>query len=223
MSERFTTMSTVGDVLSEPEFSGFARLLFPVDMQVREDMTLEDLTGSRVYLWYSEFRPEKTAEVLNDLYERRMRGERIFYPVYSREERRVRPEKGYTGLFFLRGEAGAPFAVINAGGGFCYVAAMHDSFPHALELSRRGLNAFVMIYRPDSPFEDLARALCFIEDNARELGVDPLGYSLWGGSAGARMISRASPADNAPDGAMPPRPGPGTGPLSAASCRRLRP
>lgn len=47
-----------------------------------------------------------------------------------------------------RAEAGAPFAVCNAGGGFAYVGAMQDSFPHALELSKRGYNAFALIYRP---------------------------------------------------------------------------
>ena len=51
----------------------------------------------------------------------------------------------------------------NAGGGFAYVGAMQDSFPHALELSRRGYNAFALIYRPgaQTACEDLARAIQF--------------------------------------------------------------
>ncbi len=53
-----------------------------------------------------------------------------------------------TGLFFFGGNEGAKFAVCNAGRGFVYVGAIHDSFPHALELSRRGYNAFALIYRP---------------------------------------------------------------------------
>lgn len=196
MDKRFNKMSTVGDVLDEPLFSGFGRLMFPVDMNVSRSMTLAGLTGSGVYMWYSEFRAETTVDVLNEFYLRAARGERIFYPIYSAEERRADPEKEYTGLFFMRGEPGAPFAVVNAGGGFYYVAAMHDSFPHCLELSRRGLNAFALIYRPSSPWRDLARALCFIEDNASELGVDPLGYSLWGGSAGARMAAALGNRNN---------------------------
>ena len=43
-----------------------------------------------------------------------------------------------------------------------YVGAMHDSFPHALELSKKGYNAFALIYRPDYAYDDLGRALCFI-------------------------------------------------------------
>ena len=72
-----------------------------------------------------------------------------------------------------------------------FVGAMHDSFPHALELSRKGYNAFALIYRPgaDSACEDLARAIAFIHEHADELGVDTKGYSLWGGSAGARMAA----------------------------------
>ena len=38
------------------------------------------------------------------------------------------------------------------------MGAMHDSFPHALELSKLGYNAFALIYRPGDAYEDLARA-----------------------------------------------------------------
>ena len=88
-------------------------------------------------------------------------------------------------------EPGAKTAVVNAGGGFVYVAAMHDSFPQALELVRRGYNAFALIYRPgaDTSCEDLARAIAFLHENADELQIDMTDYSLWGGSAGARMAA----------------------------------
>lgn len=111
----------------------------------------------------------------------------IFYPIYPPDD----PRANSTGLFFFRGNRGAKFAVCNAGGGFVYVGAIHDSFPHALELSRKGYNAFALIYRPgsDTACEDLAIAIAFILDNAESLGVDVSGYSLWGGSAGARMAA----------------------------------
>lgn len=71
------------------------------------------------------------------------------------------------------------------------MAGMHDSFPHALELSKKGYNAFALIYRPgaQTACEDLARAIAFIHEHADELEVDVSGYSLWGGSAGARMAA----------------------------------
>lgn len=79
-----------------------------------------------------------------------------------------------------------------------YVGAMQDSFPHALELSKMGYNSFVLIYRPDDPYHDLARAISFIYDNAEELGVNPEDYSLWGGSAGARMAAALGNKDALP-------------------------
>ena len=96
-----------------------------------------------------------------------------------------------TGLFFFKGDPGAKFAVVNAGGGFAYVGAMHDSFPHALTLSEMGYNAFALIYRPgaQTACEDLARAIAFIFEHADELEVDTSDYSLWGGSAGARLAA----------------------------------
>lgn len=76
-----------------------------------------------------------------------------------------------------------------------YVGAMHDSFPHALELSKMGYNSFALIYRPDDPYTDLARAISFIYDHAKELGVSREDYSLWGGSAGARMAATLGNGD----------------------------
>ena len=80
-------------------------------------------------------------------------------------------------------------AIVNAGGGFMYVGAMQDSFPHALELSKKGYNAFALIYRPDTAMQDLARAIAFIFEHAEELQVDTSHYSVWGGSAGGRMAA----------------------------------
>ena len=57
-----------------------------------------------------------------------------------------------------------------------------------------------MIYRPgaQTACEDLARAISFVFENAEELEVDTDCYSLWGGSAGARMaawLGSYGPAD----------------------------
>ncbi|MGI6233247.1 MAG: alpha/beta hydrolase [Prevotella sp.] len=187
--DTFTVNSTVGEVIADSAFGDFGRLLFPVDRSISNDMTLAEVSTSNVYVWYHYIRPAMTVDIINSLKRSALSGEQIFYRFYSDEEIQQDSEKAYTGLFFFRGTTGAPFAVCNAGGGFMYVGAMHDSFPHALSLSRMGYNAFGIIYRPDTPYEDLARALEFIHDHASELGVNPDGYSLWGGSAGARMAA----------------------------------
>lgn len=181
--------TTVGEIISDPAFGNFGRLLFPVDRSVSEDMTLAEISTSSVYVWYSDIQPDMTVEILQNLKDRAENGERIFYPIYSDEEIAADPTKADTGLFFFRGDAGKPFAIMNAGGGFMYVGAMHDSFPHALAVSKLGYNAFALIYRPDYAYDDLAQAIAYICGNAERLQVSRDDYSLWGGSAGARMAA----------------------------------
>ena len=102
-----------------------------------------------------------TVEIVNYLKEHAQAGDTVFYDIYTDEEKAEDPDKEDTGLFFFRGEPGAKFSVCNAGGAFAYVGAMQDSFPHALELSKRGYNAFALIYHPgaQTACEDLARAI----------------------------------------------------------------
>jgi hypothetical protein len=185
----FTAKSTVVDVIADSAFGNFGRLLFPVDRNVPSSMTLAQVSTPNVYVWYSNIKVDKTVEIINYLYNEAISGKQIFYNIYSDVEISSDRTKANTGLFLFRGDKGAPFAIVNAGGGFMYVGAMHDSFPHSLELSKNKLNAFALIYRPDNPYEDLARAIEFIHDNAAALGVKADGYSLWGGSAGARMAA----------------------------------
>lgn len=164
-------------------------MLFPVDLSISTDMTLEELSSSNIYLWYSDIQTDKTVEIINTLKEQSLEGKQIFYNIYSYDEIASDGSKADTGLFFFHGTPGEKFAVMNAGGGFYYVGAMHDSFPHAIEVSKNGYNAFALIYRPDYAYQDLAQAIEFIYDHAVELQVDRENYSLWGGSAGARMAA----------------------------------
>ena len=189
IENKFTSSSTVADVISDPAFGDFGHLLFPVDRNVSRTMTLAGISSSSVYVWYSHIQTEKTVEIINRLYSDAVAGSQIFYRMYSDAEIAADPSKADTGLFLFRGETGKPFAITNAGGGFMYVGAMHDSFPHSLEISKAGYNAFALIYRPDDPYSDLAKAIEFIHDHATELGVEADDYSLWGGSAGARMAA----------------------------------
>lgn len=183
----YTVNTRIADVMSDPAFDGYGRLLFPVQRGYMSGDTL----GSLSLTWYSYMNPDETVGIANTLRERALAGETIFYDIYTDAEKSADPAKEDTGLFFFRGRAGAPFAICSAGGAFAYVGAMADSFPQALELSRRGYNAFALIYRPgaQTACEDLARAISFIFENAQELDVGTGCYSLWGGSAGARMAA----------------------------------
>lgn len=81
-------------------------------------------------------------QICNYLRSRASAGQQVFYDIYTPAEKQADPAKANTGLFFFKGDHGAKVAIVNAGGGFAYVAAMHDSFPHALVLAEKGYNAF---------------------------------------------------------------------------------
>ncbi len=183
----YTAESRISDVMNDPAFGDYGRLLFPVDEYYCGGSTL----GGLRLTWYNCINADTTVEVVNTLRHRAATGETVFYDIYTDAEKAADPDKKDTGLFFFRGDPGAKAAICNAGGGFAYVGAMHDSFPHALELSKMGYNAFALIYRPgaQTACEDLARAIAFLHEHADELRIDMTDYSLWGGSAGARMAA----------------------------------
>ena len=185
----YTEDTKVTDVINDEVFDGYGRLIFPVDMQISDDLTLKNI--NTILPWYSEINTDKTVEIVNYMKEKAGSGQQIFYDIYSDDEKKSDLDKQNTGLFFFKGNTGAKSAIVIAGGGFMYVAGMHDSFPHALELSKKGYNAFALIYRPGArtACEDLARAIAFLHEHADELGIDMSDYSLWGGSAGARMAA----------------------------------
>lgn len=183
----YTEDTAIEDVIHDPVFGEYGRLIFPVEDGYYRGNTLGELQLT----WYTHINPAETVEIANYLKNHAAEGDTVFYDIYTEEEKKADPAKEDTGLFFFKGNPGEKFAVCNAGGGFAYVAAMQDSFPHALELSKAGYNAFALIYRPgaQTACEDLARAIAFIFEHADELEVDTECYSLWGGSAGARMAA----------------------------------
>ena len=185
--KQYTINTKISDVINDPVFANYGRLIFPVNNGYYSVDTLGELG----LIWYNNIDPDKTVEITNYMKNHAENGDAIFYDIYTDEEKAADPTKENTGLFFFKGNPGERFAVCNAGGGFAYVGAMHDSFPHALELSKMGYNAFALIYRPgaQTACEDLARAIRFVFENADELEINTDCYSLWGGSAGGRMAA----------------------------------
>lgn len=186
-NDLYTADTAISDVIRDPVFGDYGRLIFPTDAGYYSGDTL----GALRLVWYQNIDPDETVAIANYMKEHAAAGDTIFYDIYTQEEKAADPAKEDTGLFFFKGNPGERFAVCNAGGAFAYVGAMQDSFPHALELSKQGYNAFALIYRPgaQTACEDLARAIWFIFEYAEELEVNTDGYSLWGGSAGARMAA----------------------------------
>ena len=158
--------TSIQEVISYPAFHDWGRLIFPAEPGYYSGSTL----GNLRLTWYSNIQPAKTVEIVKYFRGKADAGETVFYDIYTEEEKAADPWKADTGLFFFKGNPDSKFAICNAGGGFAYVGAMHDSFPHALELAKKGYNAFALIYRPgaQTACEDLARAIAFIHEHAEE-------------------------------------------------------
>jgi len=184
-----TTNNYVRDLVTHPAFQRFGDLLLPWDDNSRYyDTRLRDVSSLMPY--HSHVKPAIVVGALNRLIDDVDLGKTVFYDVYAEPQKRTDRAKNLTGLFFYRGKPGAPFAIVCPGGGFSYVGSLHEGFPLAWEISKKGLNAFVLRYRVGEQVatQDMAAAIGYIVKNARTLDVNPQGYALWGGSAGARMV-----------------------------------
>ena len=63
--EPATRGTLVRDVMNDPVFGDYGRLLLPVDRTIPEDMTLEDVGD--VLVWYNYINPDTTVEIVNTL------------------------------------------------------------------------------------------------------------------------------------------------------------
>lgn len=200
----------LGDLLDHPALAGHARLLLPRgEAAVDRSTRLGDFASLLPY--HTQVDAGDVVAGLNRLIDDAGAGRRVFIDIYSPAEKARDPTKADTGLFFLRGRPGAAVAVIAPGGGFAYVATVHEGLPYALAINRHGFNAFVLRYRVGqggtAATEDLAAALSAIFRHAEALQVRTEGYSLWGSSAGARMVAAIGSHGAAPFGAEKiPRP-----------------
>ena len=186
------TDDSLGKLLEHPAFAGFRHLLLPWDdRRYDRAMPLENIGSLLPY--HRHVDPAVVISGLNRIVDDVSLGRTVLYDIYSDAQKQADPSRANTGLLFFRGKPGAPFAVIAPGGGFEYVASVHEGFPYATEISKRGYNAFVLKYRAGQggavATGDLAAALSHVVRNARSLGIATSGYSLWGSSAGARMVA----------------------------------
>lgn len=192
-TDQFNSSVTISDIMSHPAFTGYGEFLFPGGRGLGNNMQLKEIDA--LLPFHRHIDPGTTLQAVNHLLNEAKTGRKIFFDYYTEEQKRNDPGKRQTGLLFFKGSPGAPFAIISPGGGFSYVGSVHEGFPYAIELNKRGYNAFVLHYRLGGGVgsgeriasEDLAAALSFILRNADTFEVNPESYSLWGSSAGAMM------------------------------------
>lgn len=176
-----TINSTVADVVNNPAFKGFGQYVLPLAWRYDPAMKLRNIPSLLPYHNYVD--ATRAVGYINDMIDIVKRGDRLYYPLGRKD----------AGLFFFPGKPDAQFAVICPGGGFSYVGSIHEGFPLAIALSKKGYNAFVIQYSvargAQSAVEDLAAGIDYIFRHASELKVSTQDYSVWGGSAGARMAA----------------------------------
>jgi len=189
MYAHITTNDSVRHIVNHPAFKGFGQYLLPWDNGKNDYDTLLNKVGS-LLPYHNHVDPNIVVSAINHMIDEVNNGKTIFYDLYTGQQKQEDPTKKFTGLFFFRGKPGAPFAIVCPGGGFAYVGSLHEGFPHALKLSKKGYNAFVLKYRVGDELkatEDLAAAI-YIFKKAETFEVSTENYSLWGSSAGARMV-----------------------------------
>lgn len=185
-----TTDDSVRHIVNHPAFKGFGRYLLPRDNVSSDDDRQLNQIGS-LMPYHEHVDPNIVVGAINHMIDEINNGQTIFYDFYAKHQKREDPAKASTCLFFFRGQPGAQFAIVCPGGGFSYVGSLHEGFPLAMVLSQKGYNTFVLKYRTGGGLratEDLAAAISYVFKNADGLGISVANYSLWGGSAGARMV-----------------------------------
>lgn len=185
-----STNDTIINVITHPAFQGFGQFILPLEWGYDENMELSSVGSLLPY--HSHVIPDQVVNTINHMIDEAQKGKTIFYDFYTQQQKNEDYQKKNTGLFFFKGKQGAPFAIVCPGGGYSYVGSVQEGFPHAIELSKKGYNAFVLQYRvggEQRACEDLATAIPYIFENADMLGVSKMDYSVWGSSAGARMAA----------------------------------
>lgn len=96
--EFYTEDTLISDVISDPVFEDYGRLIFPVNTQYMQGDTL----GNLDLTWYNNIQPKKTV-ICNYFKEHVQNGDVIFYDIYSDEEKRKILPKRIPAYFSLKG------------------------------------------------------------------------------------------------------------------------
>ncbi len=176
-----TVSNTISDVIEHPAFKGFGNYILPLEWGYEPEMKLSDIPSLLPYHNYVD--ASNAVGYINEMIDMVERGDKLYYDLGRKD----------AGLFFFPGKPDAHFAIFCPGGGFSYVGSIHEGFPLALEMSKKGYNAFVIQYSCErgaqGAVEDLATGIDYIFNNASQFSVNTDSYSVWGGSAGARMAA----------------------------------
>ena len=187
---RITTDMKLREIIALPEFAEFKEYLYWAD----EETDRETLQGAMTQ-FAGRWNPESMCGGFERIRQLVREGKKVFYPLYDKEEAKKHPDLRERVMFHFPVDKRTRFAVICAGGGYGAVCSMVEAFPTARILNELGYHAFVVQYRTGqyakapNPQEDLAEAVRYILNHARELNVDSSGYAAAGFSAGGHLTA----------------------------------
>lgn len=84
-----TVDTKIADVMADPVFEDYGRLLFPVQSSYYSGETLGELHLT----WYTHINTDKTVEIVNSLRNRAAAGETVFYDIYTDGEKAAGPAR----------------------------------------------------------------------------------------------------------------------------------
>jgi hypothetical protein len=96
----YTADTKVWDVIDDPVFEGYGRLIFLADRTIDTNQTLREV-GS-ILAYYTYVNTDRTVEIVNYMKTKAEAGEQIFYDIYTDEEKAADPAK----LMLMALEAG---------------------------------------------------------------------------------------------------------------------
>lgn len=100
ITQYYNQESKISDIISDLDLGKVGRFLFPLDEGYWSGNTLDDLRLT----WYNYIDPSESAEIVNTLKTHAHNGEKVFFDIYSEDEKKRDSSKRETGLFFFRGE-----------------------------------------------------------------------------------------------------------------------
>ena len=193
---RITADMTIADRLAAPGMEPYAKYMLyaPVSLEGEDRMKGSSLRSLAAIGWS----PEGIAAGAECFLDAAAQGRVSLHPLYAPEECADDPNKKDVSLIRIfpeRPDPSMPAVVLCAGGGYKAVCTLAESLPTARHMLGAGCTVYVLTYRVSVPraalaaLDDLARAVGWLEERAKDPAAGVRRYAIGGYSAGANLVS----------------------------------
>lgn len=128
------------EVINDPTFKGYGRLIFPVDIKIEDDLTLQNI--EEILPWYSEINPKRTVEIINYMKNKAQNGNQIFFG------EKAYPKPGavimqYTGFSEVTKHEPPTYECVGTRDG---IASYHSVRSYICKIKKNGTDAEIQIF-----------------------------------------------------------------------------